>query len=178
MIYSTLFWMALSCANLVMLIVAYLCAPFLPLFASNDGWLPKSLSWFQTPDNSLDGDSGWAEHFTSISNKYIRRVLWLFRNPCYGFDIAVLGREVKGSNPSITTYGDPYTGNIPIHDGYLIRIIRHEGTPIWQLYFIKGYSLFGERCIRINLGWKVWHNCTPGSFKQFVLSINPWMSAK
>ena len=45
-------------------VLALILAPVLPLFANSDGWLPKWLWWFQTPDNSLDGDQGWiTEHW-------------------------------------------------------------------------------------------------------------------
>ena len=39
------------------------------------------LSWFQTPDNSLDGDHGWQEKH---SHGWWSRVQWLWRNPFYG----------------------------------------------------------------------------------------------
>jgi hypothetical protein len=49
--------------------------------------LPKWLSWFDTPDNSLFGDSKWnKEH----SGTYWNQVCWLYRNSLYGFKWTVL----------------------------------------------------------------------------------------
>lgn len=42
--------------NLFVTAIAWIISPVLPLFASSDGWLPRWLWWFQTPDNSIDGD--------------------------------------------------------------------------------------------------------------------------
>lgn len=89
-----LLYLVLFPLNLIVLLVACILAPLLPLFASNDGWLPKWLSWFQTPDASLDGDSGWrntSKHpCVNKLPRYLRQVLWLWRNPSYGFNWTVL----------------------------------------------------------------------------------------
>ena len=74
----------------------YFLAPFVVLFANQDGYLPRYLSWFQTPDNSLDGDGGWQrEHrpFKVQDTKFKQwwnRTRWLYRNSMYGFAIDVL----------------------------------------------------------------------------------------
>jgi hypothetical protein len=44
--------------------------------------LPKWLSWFMTPDNSLDGDATF-ERLNPPS--YWSQVKWLWRNPAYSF---------------------------------------------------------------------------------------------
>ena len=44
--------------NLIVAFIAVILSPILPLFASEDGWLPTWLWWFQTPDAPIDGDSG------------------------------------------------------------------------------------------------------------------------
>ena len=45
--------------ELIASVFNYIAAPFVVLFADKDGFLPRWLWWFQTPDNTLDGDSGW-----------------------------------------------------------------------------------------------------------------------
>ena len=156
-----------------MLGLAFMLAPALPAFAK-DGWLPRCLSWFQTPDNSLDGDEGWLTHLTWITNRYVRQVLWLCRNPAYGFDFQVLGSRAL-TNPVYMSFGDEDTSNLPIHSGYIFRTLHEDNYLIFQLYLVKDYSIFGSRrCIRINFGWKVWKS-SEGHARQFVCSINPWM---
>lgn len=46
-------------ADLAMEVIAVPAAFVLPFFANKEGWLPRWLWWFQTPDNSLNGDQGW-----------------------------------------------------------------------------------------------------------------------
>lgn len=161
--------------NLIMLVLAFMLAPILPLFANENGWLPNYLNWFQTPDNSLDGDSGFEIVFPKTMNRYLRRVLWLLRNPLYGFDHDVLGIKLQ-KDDVIKLSGNEKTSNEPLNEGYVVRkLYRDDKVIAFQFYFVKAYNLFGLRCIRINLGWKLWGSSKEGSIKQYVLSFNPWM---
>lgn len=78
----------------------YIITPLLPLFNewrygnvdNNTGWkkeprLWKCLAWFDTPDNSLWGDSRW---YNLHGGTYISQVKWLYRNSLYGFKWTVL----------------------------------------------------------------------------------------
>jgi hypothetical protein len=84
--------------NLLFTAFSFLVAPILPLFAQSTGYLPGWLGWFQTPDNSLD--AGWqaqGNYGTYLTDgtvpsrlaRYWFRVLWLWRNPAYGFCVAL-----------------------------------------------------------------------------------------
>jgi hypothetical protein len=122
-------------------LVAVLFAPILPLFAKN-GWLPNWLSWFQTPDNPLYGDS------TFILNNgggYLAEVKWLLRNPAYGFGL----KYINGFSPMVW-YGD--------------RTIKDNAGAIAGWLFVKGGGLFQftwiypigfSRCIYVNFGWNI-----------------------
>jgi len=140
----------------------YVLAPIIVLFASKDGWLPKWLSWFQTPDNALDGDNGWkTEHrpFKDETNKfkqYINRIGWLYRNSMYGFAIDVLGAKILDTD-ILVIVGDPQVSNRPLTEGVVKRYILRDGQIVyWQWYYVKAWSK--TRCIRINLGWKLWNH--------------------
>lgn len=87
-------WVCLIPVSLVMAIVGRVLAPVLPFFVRADGYLPRWLWWFQTPDNPCDGDKGHWERWpdTSAWGTYKRRVAWFLRNVAYGFDIGVLGQ--------------------------------------------------------------------------------------
>ena len=51
-------------------LLGMLLAPILPLFATHEAKLPKWLSWFDTYDNTLDGDEGWQkEHLLALNCK-------------------------------------------------------------------------------------------------------------
>jgi len=85
---------------IVVQLVTYFITPFLPLFVQNREGplnnnnaygigprLPKCLAWFDTPDNSLWGDSRW---YNLHGGTYISQVKWLYRNSLYGFKWTVL----------------------------------------------------------------------------------------
>ena len=87
--------------SLVLTLIAVIIAPVLPVFASYVyGWcdnhayeaieprLPNWLGWFQTPDNSLEGDNT----FKNLNPpSYWSQVKWLWRNPAYSFGLRYLG---------------------------------------------------------------------------------------
>lgn len=169
----------MSIAGMIMVSISYLLAPIVVLFATKEGWLPSWLNWFQTPDNSLDGDGGWrSEHFLWLRWVYARRVLWLWRNPTYGFDVSVLGYKVPyAMMPEII--GDNLVSNIPLHEGKVLRLYKEcDKVSCFQFYLIKTYNFFGLRCIRLHFGWKIWGAGVPGDIKQIVCSINPWMKVR
>jgi hypothetical protein len=154
-------------------------APAAALFASESGWLPRWLWWFQTPDNSLDGDEGWkAEHrpFMIEDSKVKRwwnRTRWMHRNSMYGFAIGVLGYTVQEGD-IYSAEGSESVGNRPLHNGLVKRkFVTKDGEEYWQCYYVKAWSK--TKCIRINLGWKLWGNPQPGKQCAFVFSVNPFM---
>lgn len=154
----------------------FVVAPVAVLFASKEGWLPRWLRWFQTPDNSLDGDGGWkAENrpFMNESNglkRWWNRTSWLYRNSMYGFAIDVLGARLDVEDV-IEIEGNARVSNRPLLNGLVVRRVRRGGKlAYFQWYYVKAWS--GTRCVRINLGWKLWGK--QPSF-QLVFSINPFM---
>ena len=107
----------LAIVNIFVTLLAIILAPILPLLAklkqgpTNNGsdvelgpWLPLWLNWFQTPDNSLYGDSSFQQLFPKGS--YWSMVHWLWRNPAYSFGL----RYIPGLTPAT------FTGNNLIKD--------------------------------------------------------------
>lgn len=129
-------------------------APILPFFATPEAHLPAWLKWFDTPDNTLDGDDGWKTRHWQWRFKlplwlcvYIGRVGWLWRNQGYGFKWSVL--SISPSEPMSVK------GNIEARDGdngvegwFLIRC--KEG---FQLRIVKRISFCASACFYITLGW-------------------------
>lgn len=175
-------WTACAIASFIALALNLVLAPLAVPFA-RDGRLPRGLSWLQTPDNSLDGDNGWkTEHMTWLNargdrldalRRYVKRVLWLYRNPMYGFDFAVLGAKCR-SGDSAFWHGDPHTGID--HPGTLL-ILVYRGTPLkpiyFQWYYVRAWGRSNRR-LRINLGWKLWGFHGQTETLQCVCSINPF----
>ena len=85
---------------------AKLLSSLLAYFVQDDGWLPKWLWMFQTPDNTCDGDRGHKERWPrdGVFWTWMRRCAWLFRNSAYGFNYYVLGVHYR-------------TGDLAWHEG-------------------------------------------------------------
>lgn len=175
-------WALLVPANYFMAIAGRIVSPFVVPFASVDGWLPGWLSWFQTPDNSLDGDEGWKfEHmqwrfrFPQIISTYLGRVGWLWRNNLYGYSINVMGATVLSTDTLFVT-GDSATSDSPAHSGSVKRELYRDGELVyWQWYFVYVY---GGRCLRINTGWKLWGFNGTDKNIQYTVYINPLKTAR
>lgn len=156
--YQLIYWILFP-VHLLVALIAVLLSPVLPLFASDDGWLPNWLWWFQTPDASLDGDSGWrsiSEHPTvNKLPRYFRQVLWLLRNPSYGFDWTVMAS--KPLPATYTLHGDPACD-------------KKLRKTTWVYVVCGGYWHFRiyikypriNRCFQLNLGWNLHPLCVSG----------------
>jgi hypothetical protein len=137
-------------------IFAYLITPLLPLFAvkrmgntDNNSYrqtqprLPIWLAWFDTPDNSLLGDSRWmANH----SGGYWSKVSWLYRNSLYGFKWSVLA--APANNRVCLTIEGPTNLNHHTKTFGVMRIKRGDGY--WQYKCVKPFM---GRVLILNFGW-------------------------
>jgi len=141
--------------SLLITLLAVIFAPILPVFAKNTyGWLdngskegfgprlPKWLNWFQTWDNSLDGDATFE---AANPPSYWSKVKWIVRNPAPSFGIRTLNA------PYQTSYkGDP---TIKDNDNAKAGRLLVKANGLFQFAWIIpiGFS----RCIYINLGWNI-----------------------
>lgn len=153
----------------IALFIAALTMPLVPLFANKLGDLPKWLSWFQTPDSTVDGDSNWEASCAKTLGElpewlqtYLRRLGWLYRNPIYGFSIYVLGAPKTSNKPTIIS-----------SDGF------HRQSVYLNKYFMV-YQMNDDpktnRRTKIYIGWKL----QTEAFDKypFVFLINPFQHYK
>jgi len=178
-------WFLLLIVNLFAnYFINYPLAPLVVLFADDKGWLPSWLCWFQTPDNSLDGDHGWRTEnmpYLKESNRYqrwVNRFSWLHRNALYGFSEQVLGVKYLVLCQSLFVIGDPLVGNGPPgKSGFVRRYLYQNGKLIaFQWYYIRQFKCWPDKCLRINAGWKLWSWTGTGTGSaQFVFSPSPFM---
>lgn len=127
----------------------------LPLFA-HDAKLPGWLSWFQTPDNTLDGDDGWKtkhwqwrKRLPDLFCMYVGYMGWLLRNRAYGFKWSVLAATVDPK--AIRWEGDPTIKN---RDHAKAGVLRVWMNPYWQ--YKRIWQIFGShRCVMLNFGWQL-----------------------
>lgn len=171
-------WAAMILPSFFMAVVGRLLAPVLPFFVQDDGFLPSWLSWFQTPDNPSDGDEAhWERHpGTGAWDTYCRRVAWFWRNVAYGFDISVLGVEVR-STDTIVFEGDRDVGAKPPRSGWQWKKIVRDGKVVaFQLYGVQQYRHWPQRCLRVNLGWKLFDfsDSVSDQVVQWTAMVNPF----
>ena len=151
-----LWYVVLVPVSLLLTLVAVLLAPVFPLFATQQmGWcdnhsyeavgprLPKWLSWFMTPDNSLDGDATF-ERLNPPS--YWSQVKWLWRNPAYSFAL----RYINTIENKPTVLGND---NIKDNDQAVAGWCFVQCAGLFQFTWVKpiGY----QRCIYCVLGWNI-----------------------
>jgi hypothetical protein len=141
--------------GLLLTLLAIILSPILPIFATEqEGWLnngsvigmgkrlPKWLGWFQTWDNSLEGDATFE---AANPPSYWSEVKWLIRNPLPSFALFTLNAPYDAS----------YKGNNAIHDnaGAIAGWMFVKSNGLFQFVWIIpiGFS----RCIYINIGWNI-----------------------
>lgn len=150
-----IYYVFLALLSLPITLLALILSPILPIFSSErEGWLDNGskygigprlynwLYWFQTPDNSLDGDAT----FEQLNGKgYFQKVKWLCRNPAYAFAIRYLNAPY---NVSIS--GDPtIRDNDNAKEGWCF--VKANG--LFQFRWVK--SIGYNRCIYCNFGWNI-----------------------
>lgn len=169
-------WVLLSPLTAVMYVVGILLAPVLPLFASEDGWLPEWLSWFQTPDNPIDGDRGHLKRWEGWPI-YIRRVAWLLRNCAYGFDETICGIASLPTDRLIEV-GETKASDVRGISGTCHRwLFRGDKLIAFHYYRVWHYQVWRfKACMRISMGWKLWNpDCMA---KQYTIYLHPFKKAR
>lgn len=150
-----LIYLVLVPISLLLTLLAVILAPVLPLFAVQKTWwcdnhsyvavgpvLPLWLNWFNTPDNTLNGDSTF-QRLNPPS--YWSKVKWLWRNPAYSFGLEYIHEpyttEVKG-DPTIKDNDNAKAGWCFV-----------KANGLFQFTWIApiGFS----RCFRFTGGWNI-----------------------
>lgn len=141
--------------SLLITLIAVILAPVMPVFTQQKLWwcdnhsyqavgpvLPNWLNWFNTPDNTLNGDATF-QNINGIS--YWSKVKWLWRNPAYSFALRYI------TSPYTTSVnGDPtIKDNDNAKAGWCL--VHANGLFQFTLVAPIGFS----RCVYVNLGWNV-----------------------
>ena len=158
-------WLLLLPVMIVVTVATFPLAFILPFFAKqedgliNNGTdfglglrLPKWLSIFQTPDNSLEGDEGWRTEHAQWRFKlpkplcvYVGIVGWIWRNPGYG-----VGCEVMTGNPIEATFtGNDKVNDSPLSEGYILI----KSQKLFQFTWCK--KITETKCLYCVFGWNI-----------------------
>jgi len=144
-------------------VLANLIAPLLPVFAkpalglSDNGQallveprLPRWLSWFQTPDNSLYGDKGWQTIHYPDYKSYTGQWLWLVRNSAHGLVNGPLAARFNAIS-EIKCTGNPWLSkNNPAHVGQAFYAVCGN---YFQYMIVRKIPIL-SRAIFFNIGWQ------------------------
>lgn len=150
-------------------------------------FLIKPLRMFQSFDAPLDEwwyadyqTDGWIKtHYTQEDYdskwwlRYICRILWLCRNPAYGFGLA-LGYDSNNMVYLVEKDNNHYWRKPVTHTSYW-KSINPKGEIGWwwkgQWYYTK------TRCIMWSLGYK-FDSDTPNGNKMVAMQFNPFRKEK
>lgn len=78
--------------------------------------------------------------------------------------------------PDAPCCGDELVSNTPLHNGWVFRKMVIGNVTYWQFYFVHGWT--NTRCLRVNLGWKLWGDLQVGQVRSLVISANPWIKCE
>lgn len=157
-------WLLLLPVMLVVTAITFPLAFILPFFAKQEEGLldngtktgvgprlPKWLSIFQTPDNSLDGDEGWrVEHWQwrfklpKPLATYVGQVGWLWRNPGYG-----VGRIILNAPFDVSFTGNKNVNDSPLVEGYC----NVKANGLFQFVWVK--KITDTKCLYVVVGWNI-----------------------
>lgn len=161
-------WLYTAPLMLVVFISTYPLAFVLPLFVEERNgkldnnttvglgyYLPDWLSWFQTPDNSIDGDQGWREEhmqwrfkFPTKIATYLGRVGWLWRNAAYGVGLAPMIPYER----VVLVKGDSDVGDNPFKEGSFL--VETQDGRLFHYRLVKKIP-FTNRFMYFNFGWNI-----------------------
>ena len=129
--------------------------------------LPRCLSYYQTPDNSLLGDGAWQRcepaHWAwrtgfawfPLLYRYLGRVGWIMRNPAQGYDTLICAHispdcRVEASPDSVLTVQDK-----PKYQPGVLRITatNPDGSSYWARYSVS--RSFAGFCWLTKFGWEL-----------------------
>ena len=150
-------WLCLLPPTFFMAVVGRLLAPFMPFFVQEDGYLPRWLWWFQTPDNPCDGDKGHWERWpgTSAWATYKRRGVGFLRNGAYGFVLEVLGQKTFPGD-RLEMLGEEGVSDQPRgKSGFWLKRTYGSRMTCWHLYYIRQWCFWPTKCLRVSIGWKL-----------------------
>jgi len=167
-----LLYLVLVPISLILTVISLPLAIIFPLFAVQKLWwcdnhsyqavgpvLLTWLNWFNTPDNTLDGDATFQ---AANGIGYLAKVKWLWRNPAYSFALQYLSEPYTTSVQGDKTIKD----NDNAKKGWCL--VHANGLFQFTLVTPIGFS----RCIYVNLGWNVRGLVDDN----VVVKPNPWQA--
>ena len=166
----------LSSLKLLLLPTVPLAAIVISLFTrpnqTNWGWI------YGTYDNPPQGDRGYVTKRSPFPNKitgikgYVNRVMWMIRNPLYGYNKAV---GVKWDGGKVVIKGNPNISDKYKISGWMFAKYYDKNNKLkaFEFYCVLPYTK--NRNLRARLGYKIKsEKFKQQGFAQLVFTINPF----
>jgi hypothetical protein len=165
-------WFLLAPLSIIFTLLAMMLSPLVALFVRADGYLPRWLWAFGTPDAPAIGDDQYrANQMAGVTSRWWMATCWLARNPGCGFDEFIGAHILPGFIYQST--GDELTHNTPLHNGWVYRsVTNQDGSPYWQLHAV--YRLTSTKCLKVALGWKLWGELKEGETRRLCCTVSPF----
>lgn len=174
-------WFVLAILDLLLTLTVVVAAPIIALFTREQAYGKPEYTWgwlWGTYDNPPQGDEGYVAKRALFPNEttgikgYVNRVMWMFRNPLYGFsrrcaiNYSPKYRIVTTGNPDIS---DKY--KVP---GYMLSKLYYGNKLIgFEFYMVKPWS--ETKDLRVRLGWKLTtEKFALKGFAPLVVTANPF----
>jgi len=174
-------WFALAIIDILLLLTVPIAAPVVAaMYRAQPHGLPDySWGWlWGTYDNPPQGDEGYVRKRAPFPKYlhgwkgYINRVMWMVRNPVYGFARwAALDYNVTQVQQLIGKDGISDKEGIP--GWYFVRVYSPHKLVGFEFYGVFPYSK--TRDLRVRLGWKILTSkFKEKGFAPIVNTINPF----
>ena len=174
-------WLVLCLLDWLLLLTVPVAAPVIAAFtrAQPHDAGPYSWGWlWGTYDNPPQGDEGYIRKRAPFPGLitgwqgYVNRVMWMIRNPCYGFArwtaldyIADQVQRVIGK--------DGISDKDKVPGWYFVRLYHFGDLVGFEFYGVFPWS--ETRNLRVRLGWKILTDkFQRNGFAQLVNTVNPF----
>ena len=180
MIYAR--WLVLAMLDWALLLTVPVAAPIIAAIYREQPYGMAPYSWgsiWGTYDNPPQGDSGYVRKrapFPGVTTGwrgYLNRVMWMIRNPLYGY----ARKASVDYSPTLTTScvgRENISDKYEIPGWYFARAVDLSGRVVaFEFYCVLPW-VFG-RCLRARLGWKIMTDkFARYGFAQLVNTFNPF----
>lgn len=176
-------WLFLTLLDWLLLLTVPFVAPIVAAFYREQPYGRRPYTWgwlYGTWDNPPQGDQGFVRQralflgVTTGFKGYLNRVMWMLRNPLYGF--AKLSSTPYDPEHKLTYVGNPDVSDKYKNAGFYFAKL-HDNKKLIAFEFYCVYPWAFGRCLRVRIGWKLMTDKFQRyGFAQLVNTCNPFSS--
>jgi hypothetical protein len=158
-------WLVLALTDILLLLTVPFAAPVVALFTKEQPHGQGTYKWgwlWGTYDNPPQGDEGYVKKrcpFPTVTvgwKGYVNRVMWMVRNPVYGF-ARWTALDYDADTVQHILGEDGISDKEAIPGWYFVRVynIKTKKLVGFEFYGVFPYAFWKGRDLRVRLGWKI-----------------------